>query len=303
LGLDTVLAHFFMKQFLFNIIRVFFLKKGIWIRFYYNQKTKDFVWKSPYKEIFKKNQKQLMYLGTRHVRDPGSEYIKHIWNNFVEFKPDCVVYEQSIRSQSWVDTRESRINDVLIDNNMIDKLIRFYGESGYADYLGRRSGNTTVMIEPSGEEIFDYLLKYYKKEEVFLYHCLSYLHDNNKGLRDNPEALEQHFIDQHRQHNDLVFAKTGIEITKANFFYYEKKILNHQFDLYGLGPWKLTRVDKLSRYITQKISKSELYYRDKKIVEGIYELTKKYDRIAVVYGNTHYLSQRKVIEQMYKWLV
>jgi hypothetical protein len=292
-----------MKQFFLNIIRMLFLKKGIWIRLYYNLKVRDSGNKPFYREVFNKNQKQLMYLGTPHTQEPNSEYIKNIWNNFKEFNPNCVVYEQYIRSQSWVDTRENRMNNVLNDDTMIGKLIRFYGESGYADYLGRKNNNTTVMIEPSGEEIFDYLLKYYKKEEVFLYHCLMYLKANNKGLKDNPEALEQHFIRQNEQYNNLVIDKTGIEITKENFFYYNKKILDHPFDLYGLGPWKLTREGKLSKYITQKIAKSELYFRDTKVLEGIYELTKKYDRIAVVYGNTHYLSQRKVIEQMYKWLV
>lgn len=303
MGLYTVLAHFFMKQILFHIIRILFLRKGIWIRFFYNQRTRKLVYKSFYKEIFTKNQKQLLYLGEIHTQDPGSVYIKNIWNSFKDFKPDCIVYEQYIRQQSWVDTREGRMNDVLLDNSTIDKLIRFYGETGYADYLGRRSNNTTVMIEPSGEEIFDHLLKYYKKEEVFLFYCLKYLKHNNKGIKNNPETLEQCFIDYHRQHNDLIFAKTGIMITKENFLYYEKKLLNHSFDLYSKEVNQLVNEEDLSKYVTQKIAKSELYFRDTKIAEGIYELTKKYNKIAVVYGNTHYLSQQKVIKEMYRWLV
>ena len=256
-----------------------------------------------YKQIITKKQKQLLYLGVTHTRDPGSECIKHIWNSFKEFKPDCIVYEQYIRPQNWVDTRESRMSDVLLDNSMIDKLIRFYGESGYADYLGRRSNNTTVMVEPSGEEIFDHLLKYYKKEEVFLFHCLAFLKANNQKLKDKPGALEEFFREHGEEYNYLIHTKTGIEITKENFYYYYKKILNHKLSVYSIGLWQFMDTKKLNYFITQKIAKSELYFRDTKIVEGIYELTKKYDKIAIVYGNTHYLSQRKVIEQMYRWLV
>jgi hypothetical protein len=256
-----------------------------------------------YKRIFTKKQKQLMYLGVTHTRDPGSDCIKHISKSLKEFKPDCIVYEQYIRPQSWVDRRESRINDVLVDNNMINKLIRFYGESGYADYLGRRNRIITTVIEPSGEEIFDHLLKYYKKEEVFLFHCLEFLKANNQKFKDKPGALEEFFSRHGEEYDDLIFTKTGIEATKENFYYYYKKILNHPIDVYSLEIKELMNEQDLSKYITQKIAKSELYFRDTKVVEGIYELTKKYDRIAVVYGNTHYLSQRKVIEQIYKWLV
>ena len=273
------------------------------IRFWYNQRTKDFVSKPFYKEIFKKKHKQLMYLGTPHTKDPKSEYIKNIWDSLKEFKPDCIVYEQYIRSQKWIDDREVRIHMVLDDNSLENKLIRTYGESGFADYLGRKNHRTTVMIEPTGEEIFDYLLKRYGKEEVFLFHCLQYLKANNQKLKGKPGALEEHFKRQYEGYNDLVYAKTGIEITKENFYYYYKKILNHPLSVYSVGLWQFMDINKFSKYITQKIDKSEVYFRDTKIVEGIYELTKKYDRIAVVYGNSHYLSQRKVIEQMYKWLV
>jgi hypothetical protein len=292
-----------MKQILFHLIRVLFLKRGIWIRFYYNQKTKVLASKPFYKEIFKTNQKQLMYLGVLHIRDPDSEQIKAIHDNLKEFEPDCIVYEQYIRPQSWVETRESRINDVLLDDTMVPKLVKFYGESGFADYLGRKNHATTVMIEPTGEEIFDHLLKYYKKEEVFLFHCLSFLKANNQKLKDKPGALEEFFIRHAEEYNPLVYTKTGIEITKENFSYYYKKILNHPLSIYSVGLWQFMDEDKFNKFITQKIQKSELYFRDKKVLEGIYELTKKYDKIAVVYGNTHYLSQRKVIKEMYKWLV
>ncbi|MBC7472364.1 MAG: hypothetical protein H7196_03855 [candidate division SR1 bacterium] len=68
-----------------------------------------------------------MYLGTLHIRDPNSEQVKNIWDNFKDFKPDCIVYEQYIRPQSWVDLRESRMKEVLLDDTMVPKLIRFYG--------------------------------------------------------------------------------------------------------------------------------------------------------------------------------
>jgi hypothetical protein len=303
LGLNTVLAHFFMKQILFHLIRVLFLKRGIWIRIYFNQKTKDFLDKAFFKEIFKTNQKQLMYLGVLHIRDPDSEQIKAIHDNLKEFEPDCIVYEQYIRPQSWVDLREARIKNVLINETIIDKLITTYGESGYADYLGRKSNASTVMIEPTGEEIFDHLLKYYKKEAIFLYHCLKFLKANNQKLKGKPGALEEFFARHAEEYNPLLYTKTGIEITKENFSYYYKKILNHQLSVYSVGLWQFMNVNKFNYFITQKIAKTELYFRDTKVLEGIYELTKKYDKIAVVYGNTHYLSQRKVIKEMYKWLV
>lgn len=159
------------------------------------------------------------------------------------------------------------------------------------------------MIEPKAEDIFDHLLKYYKKEEVFLYHCLKFLKANNQDLKGKPGALEEFFSIHGEEYNSIVYTKTGIEITKENFYFYYKKILNHQLSVYSVGLWQFMDTNKFNKFITQKIQKSELYFRDTKIVEGIYELTKKYDRIAVVYGNTHYLSQRKVIKDMYRWLV
>ena len=292
-----------MKNILLHIIRILFLKKGILIHLRFKQINKDFVSKPFHKELFKKNHKQLMYLGTPHTHDPKSEYIKNIWDNLKDFKPDCIVYEQYIRPQSWIDRRETRINIVLAKYTLIPKLIETYGESGYADFTGRNNNHTTAMIEPTGEEIFDYLLKRYGKEEVFLYHCLKFLKANNQRLKGKPGALEEFFRVHGEEYNSLVYTKTGIEITKENFYYYYKNILNHPLSVYSVGLWQFMDVNKFDKYITQNIQKSELYFRDTKIVEGIYELTKKYDRIAVVYGNTHYLSQRKVIEQMYKWLV
>jgi hypothetical protein len=202
-----------------------------------------------------------------------------------------------------VDLRETRIKNVVLNETLVPKLIKTYGESGYADYLGRKNNIPTVMIEPSGEDIFDYLLKRYKKEEVFLYHCLKFLKANNQKLKDKPGALEEFFSRHAEEYNPLVYTKTGIEITKENFYYYYKKILNHQLSIYSVGLWQFMDTMKLNYFITQKISKSELYFRDTKVVEGIYELSKKYYRIAVVYGNTHYLSQRKVINEIYRWLV
>ena len=292
-----------MKYFLLQIIRILFLRKGIWTRLYFRRKMNEIANRPFHKELFKKNHKELMYLGTPHTKDPKSEYIKNIWDNLKEFKPDCIVYEQYIRPQSWIDRRESRIKLVLADNYIVYRLIETYGESGFADYLGRKNNHATAMIEPTGEEIFDYLLKRYGKEEVFLFHNLTFLSASNQRLKGKPGALEEFFRVHGEEYNSLVYTKTGIMITKANFYYYYKKILNHPLSVYSVGLWQFMDTDKFNYFITQKIHKSEVYFRDTKIIEGIYELTKKYDRIAVVYGNTHYLSQRKVIEQMYKWLV
>jgi hypothetical protein len=292
-----------MKNILFTIIRVLYLRKGIWIRFFYNQRTREMVKRPYYKELFTKNQKQLMYLGTPHTRDLGSKYLRYIDESIEEFKPDCVIYEQYIRPPSWVELRDARIKNVLLNESDIPKLIKAYGESGYTDYLGRKRNIATKMIEPKPEDIYDHLLRYYKKEQLFLYHCLQFIIANSNKLKEMSVTLEEYFINHGEEYNPLVYTKTGIKITNENFFYYYKTILNEPFDVFSKDLGKLVDKEELSKYVTQKIEKTELYYRDTKVVEGIYELAKKYDKILVVYGNTHYLSQRKVIEKMFKWLL
>jgi hypothetical protein len=298
-----------MKKLIFHLIRVLFLRKGRFIHFYYNQKSKNFVNQAYYKELFSKNHKQLLYLGTLHTHDPDAECINNIYRDLKEFKPDCIVYEQYIRPQSWVDTREERIRTVLamdyIDEYYVNKIIKTYGESGYADYQGRynRGKGVTYMFEPSGEAIFDHLLKYHKKEEVFLYHCLMFLDANKQRIIEKSDTIKEFFERHAVDYDSLVSTKTDIAITLENFYYYHIKILNKPFDDFSTALWQFTNISKRSLYITQKVAKSEMYFRDTKVVEGIYDLTKKYDKIAVVYGNIHYHSQRHVIKQMYRWLV
>jgi len=232
----------------------------------------------PYKYQYSNGNKSVFVYGSYHTSNPNDSAIMDIESNLLAFKPDLVMYEGD--GISFEDTKE--------------KSIEYYFEMGLVRYLSHHNGITDFNIEPPTREKYDYLLKKYKTNEVFL---------ASIGLQFTLLLVSQKEVDFSGFYTQFVdgLAKEGFPINhdlkSVDYFYktYEE-FYNRPFDLKTFD-YETVEI-KFNKTHLNKINQDAAHFRDLFMLGTIEKKLTEYNRIYVQVGGRHAIVWEPAVKNM-----
>ena len=217
---------------------------------------------------FSRNHKNLYYIASPHVYTSEHKTFKLI-QDIIE-KVDLVIIEGIAYHKG--------ISPVLTGN--------FSGEMGYALKLSNENKIAFSGIEPTNEYIEKQLIKSgVKKNDIILFVILQ---EYKVFYRSNKTETE--FIEHI---NNKVIPQKKFDFRK----YFEKRI--HGKFVYGKTDLEIASPDKNGKYITNIISARYSMNRDLGIIENLYQYLNIYENIVIIYGQNHYYSHLKILENTF----
>lgn len=113
--------------------------------------------KTYYLQIHSVSGGSLHYFGALHLSDPTDQQFNAIKKLWEESKPTIAFYEGPDRGIADSDTAS----------------IRHLGESGYLRFLAKSAGIRTLSLEPSPQDLFQYLITKQDQEKVEMFFLLN----------------------------------------------------------------------------------------------------------------------------------
>jgi hypothetical protein len=240
----------------------------------------------PYIAFFKTHNRQLLYIAAKHQIGDKNSTFQLIKNAFDKFNPDIVLLE------GIEETKDA-------PPNWIKKYIQQFclpkwqcGEPLYAAHLAIIKNIKFLGAEPENSEIFKLLQSqnYNKQDVVFFYFT-----------RQIPQYYREKLI---ISQNDLAtlfteFLPNFIKNHKYNFNDYQiwlKEKIDQKISLQNLIDAELTAPIASGNYL-QKLSSKLGIIRDQHIAKAILENAAKHKKTLIIFGHSHYLSQKDVLEK------
>jgi len=249
----------------------------------------------PYMAVYREGDKTLIYLASKHLsrkgypdllKHPTIQTIKYI---FDEYKPQAVVVE-GITGDLTSKSFQQRADECK------SKHYKGCGESFYALNLARQEGIVYVSGEPSDKMTLKAIKKKgYSEEDLLGYYV----------VRQIPQ------LKRHGGQNEATFQKQVNRWLKG---FKRKMGIKSYFDYKEFLTWYADHVEypekvldltsddsaphggKDATYI-QKISNIVSYVRDQQIVSVIERMLKEHDRVLVVYGGSHLITQEPTLNR------
>lgn len=246
----------------------------------------------PFLIKYQNEQSSLFYLAALHTTEPSSNTFYFIKEALHMQEPQVIILEGFEQSLGF-----SPIEYVqAAENYCFIRKSEDCNEIFYAMALANTNKVKFIGGEPDFKEVMRLLknLGYTELDVVGYYFTADiaglYERDAVKTLEDLPKEFSRFQI------FDRVLSD---KITYAQYYQWLEKNFGRPITLDNLVDRSYTTLpDKYGNYL-QKISNAAVHIRDKSIINTIYAMTKQFERVLVVYGNGHYLTQRDVLEDMY----
>ncbi len=239
---------------------------------------------------FKKGKKQLVYIGVSHSNDTLNPMFDSIQKYFNKLKPNISLNEGG------------KVSDTIrfkTKNEYIHQL----GELYYLKYLSNNAG--IKMINADCSDIFEYtsLLKKFDRKSIYYFYTIQrFLPQFLSGYSSNKVSenvniefnkfVEKAFV------RDLKMKLSKEEMEWAYFEKAYKYFNNEEIDLENYD-------QAFSQsYLTEKskigdLARYSLIIRDRIIITNIYKALQKYDRVFIVFGGFHLLTQKPSLDKMF----
>lgn len=224
---------------------------------------------------FKRNNKQLYYIASRHTSDKKSRIYKLISNVISKRKPDIILLEGILYKFG-------------LSPNLTNK---FESEIFQAERMARKYKIPFIGVEPDKMYIINKLIKMKIKKEDIL---LTIILQNYKVLLRNNTSKEDFYSDFTHlvKYHDKYF-----DTSKFNFDKQFEKSLGYKFS-YGETDTEIAAPYK-NGVITQKIANEMNIIRDTSIIKFIYEMINKYDKVLIVIGQNHLYSHYEILKKTF----
>lgn len=243
------------------------------ITYYY---TDEFKYKFPFKAIYEKNGKTLIYVGVQHAKPETFQMVRAA---FDEHNPEMVILEiEADRTMPY--------NTCMLMENY------------YAKNLAEQRKIKVVLSDPGLKATH----KNFKKSEKFTpkdfqAYWIMRTAAINAAYGMKPEPLKQYLA--------YYAFKTGASahevLTEKQFMAWYKENFGKDYKLSeNLGTDIFTAESPGNRNITNKIFTEQIYIsRDPALIDNIYKAFQKYDTVLVIFGAAHWGTMEVVLKDMF----
>ncbi|MBP6914270.1 hypothetical protein KBB74_02145 [Candidatus Parcubacteria bacterium] len=242
----------------------------------------------PYTFNLSNKEKELIFFGSPHINDPESPIFDSIKEKIEETKPD-IVYVEGIPS---IDRIKEEIGSLTLDE------AKKQGESIFSLKLAIENNINVESPEPDFSKELEYQTNQgFSKKDIFNYYMYriinQYQHNNeNTNVEECKNILKQRFERFRKQSN---WDEKELEIM-------EKEIID-QLDIKDNKysnetdpiPW-----EGKPQTVINEVSRSSSNFRDKHIFEEIAKGKEKYNKLFVVYGSGHAVSQEPALKALFE---
>lgn len=235
--------------------------------------------------------KKIVFFGSAHINKPENPLFTEIDEKFKETKPEIVFLEgmESINHNKKVVTEKLQKED--------KEATKLVSEGYFALKLAVDAGIDFECPEPSGSSEVEYLLNSgFSKKDIFTFYIYR---DIDQYQRQHKEWSKEECIEYLKPFFKMFHKNSGWDNNELTIFEQElidtidinnKTLYHYQVDP---TPWNNTE-----QTIINEISRSSSSFRDRCIFEKIAEGLKKYERLFIVYGSKHAVTQEPAIRAL-----
>lgn len=245
----------------------------------------------PFVARYQRDQKSLFYLASLHSTDAHSKTFKMIDNLLAKENFDLVIvegiaHEEGISPESvikWASLQQASG--------------RYEGfETAYAIANVHKIGIPFIGGEPEDQLVFNGLKKSgYQAEDVLFYFFVQQIfqYSQSASLPADTEAFFNEFIQRKRE-----IVKLNSKLTFLDFQnWYLKK--NGRVFVAAEIDFNIPAPVEKGKFFTQRISSALCECRDQFVVGVVDRLLQKHDRILVIFGGSHWSTQKVVYEKYF----
>jgi len=232
-----------------------------------------------------KGTKKITYFGTHHTNLPGDSLFISLDRELELLSPEVILYDATENPPVFA----SRDSTIIIS-----------GETGYIIRYAKKKGIEYKCIEPRDSlEYADLLSRFRKKEVVLFYLCRNIVNQQRREINNN--VSEDEF--NRRMNGFLEFMnRRGLPLSgqELTYLYWKeefKKLLGHPLEWRTLD--NTIHYPNQFKTVLNKVSRGSDSFRNKAMIEAIFQSLTKLNRVLVTVGWAHLLMQESTIRQ--KW--
>ncbi len=260
---------------------------------------------TPYLYELKNGEKELLYFGAYHSRNPEDGIFKDIENKFNEVTPDLVLIEGMSNIHQKRESFEKNEMGLGDDEDAIrKKIIDVAGESGFALYLAIKKGIDCESPEPEDADMYNALLEQgFSKDDIFaeqIFLVLPQYHRQTEqsGFKEYTEP----FIDSFKKATnwrdfDYSYEYALEAAKKAIGKHVDVENDEQTLDYVDPIPWENK---KDAQTVMNQIARATSQYRDKFMVSEIAKALQTHKKVFVVFGASHAVMQEPALKELFK---
>lgn len=244
-----------------------------------------------------KENKKIIYIAVEHISNPLHPTAQKIKDLIENEKPDFCILEGFDPSEGISPKRIINKANEKLSQNLI-------GENLYAAYLCDKCNIPFIGADARESSYINTLAKEgFSLEDIVFFLVAQQINFWNKDNIVN-ETNIKNLVGNLIKDDISWWLEQKLDYTYEDFLKWHEKNTNKQFDLTKDFLWKNTEdfipslENKASIY--QKIQVHIMYIRDLHILNVIQDALKKYNKILIVYGGSHYVWQKKALEYLFK---
>lgn len=236
----------------------------------------------PYVLGYKKNNKELLVIGTIHSQDSSNKMFSKIEELYAAFQADVVINEGGELKQVFSDRNTAIQKD---------------GELGLIKYLCDQEGVKTQNGDISFKQEFDELEKVYGREKTYFYYTTERFILPIKywgGEEPLDELYQSDFIDSY-------LVPSGIILTeKEQDIQYYKKLYRQYFNKpFELSHMKSNDFSPIKEgHLFCEIARQSKVIRDHHLMTEIEKSLEVHDRVLVLFGGWHVLAIEPALKNL-----
>lgn len=234
----------------------------------------------PYLVEIEKEGQKLIYIGVRHLFDPGDRQFELIRNTFESFA--------ALPGKKMV-LVEGGTNWPVLES--AEESIRKYGEPSFVTFLAQHAHIAITTPEPDKSDILSHLRSKFTDKKIWAHKIAQYALHYSK-IQDKPtedEYIEGRMIKGMNTEDGAAF-KNAEEIRTlfAKEFGVDLNLADRKFFYDHVDPSQ-------NNSVFNQISREADVIRDSRIVENILRLWEQGNSIFVVYGSAHAVNQERAL--------
>ena len=244
----------------------------------------------PFHAQYEIDTKSLTYLATLHENSESSETFKNIKHQIENNHIDCIILEGFPFSLGYSPANMSNWAEKQGSHGVYDGF-----ETAYSIKLADINRVKYIGAEPETHHIFEKVLQngfsskdivyYFFVQQVFQNKC------NSSLTEDQIESFFQSNISKYKEYLDYL-----PEYSDFLSWYMEN---NHETFCFGSLTDSVPAPYQDGNLLTQRISSAVCIARDQFIVSVINDIFNKFSKVVVIFGGSHWSTQKKALENAY----
>jgi hypothetical protein len=253
----------------------------------------------PYVYTIRSGDREILFYGAKHLRNPDDPMFEDIENRMNEFQPDCVFVE----GRTKLKNNEKRHLEALKKEDK-RKIIRRWGEPEFTLKVAAEMGVERVESpEPDAKEEIDYLQQSgLNKDEIFAYYLYRMIQQYHHSTYACPikeyvqptlsrfqENTQWPGYDYSLEHLKQIGVRLWGE-EKGSFEASDQSRFNPIPSEVAEGEWTPVNL----------VSQRSMLFRDKFIIQRIQEAMENSKRLFIVYGSSHTVMEEPALRKIFE---